>query len=134
VVNLPNVRKHVSASLNRYTPNIAYLEFDRGPRIAGNSKMNLQSLALHGWKSLAVYSDIALGRLLIGMVLFVTFLGAGSLIAIMLKIFGLYQTIPGWLSIMVYQSLLSAISLIFIVLVVLISTLNRNQNSIRKVL
>ena len=70
---------------------------DRGPRYAGQSKMNFVGLVLHGFKGMMVFAEDVLVRVGIasGAVAAMTVLGI--LIATLLKFYG-YAT-PGWFSI-----------------------------------
>lgn len=70
---------------------------DRGPRYAGQSKMNFVGLALHGFKALMVFAEDVFVRVGIACT-GVSFLAiAGALFAVVLKLVG-YAT-PGWFSV-----------------------------------
>lgn len=70
---------------------------DRGPRYAGQSKMNFVGLALHGFRGLMVFAEDVLVRVGIActLVAALSVLGGGT--AIGLKLFG-FAT-PGWFSV-----------------------------------
>ena len=70
---------------------------DRGPRYAGQSKMNFVGLALHGFKGLMVFAEDVLVRVGIACSVVATLSLVGSACAIGLKIFN-YST-PGWFSV-----------------------------------
>jgi hypothetical protein len=70
---------------------------DRGPRYAGQSKMNFVGLALHGFKGLMVFAEDVLVRVGIACALVAMLAVTGSVIAIALKVLG-YAT-PGWFSV-----------------------------------
>jgi hypothetical protein len=70
---------------------------DRGPRFAGQSKMNFVGLVLHGFKALMVFAEDVLVRVGIacGLIAALSVIGAG--VAIILKMIG-FST-PGWFSV-----------------------------------
>lgn len=69
----------------------------RGPRYAGQSKMNFVGLALHGFKGLMVFAEDVLVRVGIACAVIATMAVTGAAIAIGLKLLG-FST-PGWFSI-----------------------------------
>ena len=70
---------------------------DRGPRYAGQSKMNFVGLALHGFKGLMVFAEDVLVRVGIACALVALLSVLGSVVAIVLKLLG-FAT-PGWFSV-----------------------------------
>jgi len=76
---------------------IATCLLDRGPRYAGQSKMNFVGLALHGFKGLMVFAEDVLVRVGIACTVVAMLSVAGSVIAVALKLLG-YAT-PGWFSV-----------------------------------
>lgn len=70
---------------------------DRGPRYAGQSKMNFVGLALHGFKGLMVFAEDVLVRVGIVCAALAGIAGLGILFAIFLKVLG-FAT-PGWFSV-----------------------------------
>jgi glycosyltransferase involved in cell wall biosynthesis len=70
---------------------------DRGPRYAGNSKMNFVGLALHGFKALMVFAEDVLVRVGIACALVAALSVVGVVVAIVLKSVG-FAT-PGWFSV-----------------------------------
>jgi hypothetical protein len=70
---------------------------DRGPRYAGQSKMNFVGLALHGFKALMVFAEDVLVRVGIACALVAALSVAISFVAIGLKLMG-FAT-PGWFSV-----------------------------------
>jgi GT2 family glycosyltransferase len=69
----------------------------RGPRYAGQSKMNFVGLALHGFKGLMVFAEDVLVRVGIACVAIASLSVAGAVAAIILKLVG-FAT-PGWFSV-----------------------------------
>lgn len=76
---------------------MAACPLDRGPRYAGQSKMNFVGLALHGFKGLMVFAEDVLVRVGIACALVAVLSVVGSLAAIVLKLVG-FAT-PGWFSV-----------------------------------
>jgi hypothetical protein len=76
---------------------MATCALDRGPRYAGQSKMNFVNLALHGFKALMVFAEDVLVRVGIAcaIVAALSVLGVGA--AVVLKLIG-FAT-PGWFSV-----------------------------------
>lgn len=70
---------------------------DRGPRYAGQSKMNFVGLALHGFKGLMVFAEDVLVRVGIACAAIACTAIAGAALAVLLKLVG-FST-PGWFSI-----------------------------------
>jgi glycosyltransferase involved in cell wall biosynthesis len=70
---------------------------DRGPRYAGQSKMNFVGLALHGFKGLMVFAEDVLVRAGIACAIIASLSVVGAIAAIFLKLLG-FST-PGWFSV-----------------------------------
>ena len=93
----PAIWNNLAAAITRSPiPRIA-LPVARGVRFAGKSRMNFQSLLVHGVSAMAVYADYVLLRILIGS----TLLAGLAVIAIALVVgirLGTNWAIPGWAS------------------------------------
>jgi glycosyltransferase involved in cell wall biosynthesis len=88
---------HVAGCVLASKLRIETCSLDRGPRYAGQSKMNFIGLALHGFKGLMVFAEDVLVRVGIACTI-VAFLSVfGSVVAVGLKVFG-FAT-PGWFSV-----------------------------------
>jgi hypothetical protein len=87
---------HVAAAVLASKLRTGVCPLDRGPRYAGQSKMNFVGLALHGFKALMVFAEDVLVRVGIASALIATFAVVGSVAAVLLKLMG-YST-PGWFS------------------------------------
>jgi hypothetical protein len=70
---------------------------DRGPRYAGQSKMNFVGLVLHGFRALMVFADDVLVRVGIACIGIASFTITGGIAAVLLKLFD-FST-PGWFSV-----------------------------------
>jgi hypothetical protein len=88
---------HVAACVLNSKLRMVTCPLDRGPRYAGQSKMNFVGLALHGFKGLMVFAEDVLVRVGIACALVAALAVAGSMLAIVLKVLG-FAT-PGWFSI-----------------------------------
>lgn len=88
---------HVAAAVLASRLRTASCALDRGPRYAGQSKMNFVGLALHGFKALMVFAEDVLVRVGIACSLIAALSLVGIATAIGLKLAG-YST-PGWFSI-----------------------------------
>lgn len=88
---------HVAAAVLASKLRTGTCALDRGPRYAGQSKMNFVGLALHGFKALMVFAEDVLVRVGIACALIATVSVLGSVLAIGLKLAG-FST-PGWFSI-----------------------------------
>jgi polyisoprenyl-phosphate glycosyltransferase len=97
VVSNASIWNNLAATLTRSRLPLTGLPSDRGTRYAGKSKMNFVSLVMHGLSAMAVYSDIAMVRLMIGTLALssITLLGILGVIAIR---FLTNLAIPGWAS------------------------------------
>lgn len=88
---------HVAGAVLASKLRAATCSLDRGPRYAGQSKMNFVGLVLHGFKGLMVFAEDVLVRVGIACAVIAGFAVAGSAAAIALKLLG-YST-PGWFSV-----------------------------------
>lgn len=96
LVSMQELPIHVAAAVLASKLRTGVCPLDRGPRYAGQSKMNFVGLALHGFKALMVFAEDVLVRVGIASALIATFAVVGSVAAVMLKLMG-YST-PGWFS------------------------------------
>jgi polyisoprenyl-phosphate glycosyltransferase len=88
---------HVAGCVLTSKLRVATCPLDRGPRYAGQSKMNFVGLALHGFRGLMVFAEDVLVRVGIACTLVAALSIAGSAAAIVLKVLG-FAT-PGWFSV-----------------------------------
>jgi hypothetical protein len=97
MVTMQELSLHVAGAVLASKLRVNIVPLDRGPRYAGQSKMNFFGLALHGFKALMVFAEDVLVRVGVASALIATFTVAGALTAVVLKWMG-YST-PGWFSI-----------------------------------
>jgi Glycosyltransferases involved in cell wall biogenesis len=97
LVAMQELSIHVAGAVLASKLRTAACPLDRGPRYAGQSKMNFVGLALHGFKALMVFAEDVLVRVGIACALIAALSVAGSVAAIVLKLLGL--STPGWFSV-----------------------------------
>ncbi|MBK6868858.1 MAG: glycosyltransferase [Burkholderiales bacterium] len=97
LVAMQELSIHVAGAVLASRLRMATCPLDRGPRYAGQSKMNFVGLTLHGFKGLMVFAEDVLVRVGIACALIAALSVAGSMLAIGLKLAG-FST-PGWFSI-----------------------------------
>jgi hypothetical protein len=88
---------HVAAAVVKAKLRRADVPTDRGVRYAGKSKMNFQSLVLHGLRAVMVFSDLVLIRMALALVAMAAAMIIVVLSALGVKAFG-YAT-PNWVTI-----------------------------------
>jgi glycosyltransferase involved in cell wall biosynthesis len=100
LVAMPEIWNNLAAAVSRSRIPIHPCPTDRGTRYAGQSKMNMVSLVIHGLSAVSVYSDIAFTRILV--------LSVGLAAAVLCGIVAVAGirlltdlAIPGWASYMV---------------------------------
>lgn len=97
LVAMQELSIHVAASTLASKLRLKICPISRGPRYAGQSKMNFVGLALHGFKGLMVFAEDVLVRVGISCVFIAAFSVLMAGVAIVLKLVG-YST-PGWFSV-----------------------------------
>lgn len=97
VASMSELGIHVAGTVLSSKLRIELLPLDRGPRYAGQSKMNFVGLVLHGFKGLMVFAEDVLVRVGIASAMVAGLALIGSAAAILLKLSG-YAT-PGWFSV-----------------------------------
>jgi glycosyltransferase involved in cell wall biosynthesis len=88
---------HLAGSVLTSKLRITYCPLDRGPRYAGQSKMNFVGLALHGFKGLMVFAENVLVRVGTSCSFVATLSVVGIVTVIVFKVLGF--TTPGWFSV-----------------------------------
>jgi hypothetical protein len=93
---MPEIWLHLASSLIVSRMRIGSVPSDRGTRYAGRSRMNFVSLALHGMRSMMVFAEDVMVRVVLVCVLLAV--GSGGLLtaSAMLKLLGIAT--PGWYS------------------------------------
>ncbi|HRY02322.1 MAG: glycosyltransferase [Hyphomicrobiales bacterium] len=88
---------NLAAAISRSRIPYVRLQLDRGSRLAGQSRMNFVSLALHGVSAVSVYAEVVLVRMTALAFLLGGFAMAGGLGVLAIKL-GTNWAIPGWAS------------------------------------
>ncbi len=122
VVLLPEIWNHYAAGVIRSGLPRADIPTVRGRRYAGQSKMNLVSLILHGLSAISVYVEVVAVRLIIFSLGILGIVGLGFLGLLYVR-FLTDLAIPGWatnvaigLAVIFFQALLFLTSLSFLTL------------------
>ncbi|WP_145540103.1 glycosyltransferase [Yersinia alsatica] len=97
LVTMQELSIHVAGAVLASKLRTDICSLDRGPRYAGQSKMNFVGLALHGFKGLMVFAEDVLVRVGIACALIATLSVLGAVVAVILKLIG-FST-PGWFSV-----------------------------------
>lgn len=97
LVAMQELSIHVAGAVLASKMRTAVWPLDRGPRYAGQSKMNFVGLSLHGFKALMVFAEDVLVRVGIACAAIAVLAVSGATAAIILKMVG-FST-PGWFSI-----------------------------------
>jgi len=97
LVAMQELSIHVAGAVLASKLRTSICPLDRGPRYAGQSKMNFVGLALHGFKGLMVFAEDVLVRVGIACAVIAFLAVSGAAAAIALKLIG-FST-PGWFSI-----------------------------------
>lgn len=97
LVAMQELSIHVAAAVLASKLRTQICALDRGPRYAGQSKMNFVGLTLHGFKGLMVFAEDVLVRVGLACAGIAALSVLGAAAAIILKLIG-FST-PGWFSI-----------------------------------
>ena len=122
IAGISEIWSHFPAGIMRAKIPYETLPSSRGPRLHGESKMNLVSLVIHGLSGLSVHADVVGVRLLLGI------LGLGGIIVVSIAVIVLQKLFTdihmlGWTSQIVlilggilFQMLIAALLIVFLVL------------------
>jgi hypothetical protein len=95
LVHMPELRNNLAASIMRSRIPYATLPTARGRRLAGQSRMNLVSLIVHGLSALSVYTDMIFVRVLLLAMSIAATATLGIVVVTAIR-FGTDLAIPGW--------------------------------------
>jgi glycosyltransferase involved in cell wall biosynthesis len=122
VISQAGIWNHLAATLTRSRVPLVKIDTARGPRYAGQSKMNFVSLVVHGLTAVAVYADVALVRIVILAMACAACAFAGIIATTCVRLATPYA-IPGWASsvagtlmILLFQAVLIPVIGVFVVL------------------
>ena len=97
LVAMQELSIHIAGAVLASKLRVVACPLNRGPRYAGQSKMNFVGLTLHGFKALMVFAEDVLVRVGVACTLVAALSVAGVLVAVVLKLLG-FST-PGWFSV-----------------------------------
>lgn len=113
LLRTPAAWNHLAAAVMRSRIQIVRVPTSRGTRYDGESRMNFESLVLHGMSAISVYADVAFLRILLGTFVFIAINAVIIAFAIAIRLLTSYAT-PGWATTVVGSSVnLSMESLVF---------------------
>lgn len=122
LVVVSEIWNHYAAGVLKSRVPFTEILTDRGPRLAGRSKMNFVSLVMHGLSSISVFGDVFGTRLLIGACLLIASSFIGLFIVIIVR-FSTNLAIPGWATytfglifVIIMQAVMVSLCFIFIIL------------------
>jgi polyisoprenyl-phosphate glycosyltransferase len=97
LVHDPAIWNNLAAAIARSRIPYTEIHINRGPRLAGRSRMTFVSLAVHGLSAISVYTDIVLVRIIVAACIVACIVVLGLIAVIAVK-FGTDLAIPGWAS------------------------------------
>ncbi|MVA97832.1 glycosyltransferase [Nitratireductor sp. CAU 1489] len=97
LVSMQELSVHVAGTVLASKLRTGLCALPRGPRYAGQSRMNFVGLTLHGFKGLMVFAEDVLVRVGIACTLTAALSVVGAIVAVALKLAG-FST-PGWFSV-----------------------------------
>jgi glycosyltransferase involved in cell wall biosynthesis len=100
LIGMSELWNHLAATVVRSKVQLVRLSTTRGGRYAGQSQMNLVSLAQHGIGAMSVFSDVLFVRLTFGAVAMFGFAAIMTSIAVGVRLFTNWA-IPGWTTLVV---------------------------------
>ncbi len=114
IAQSPESRIHIAASVLNSKLRMKPIPVDRGARYAGQSKMNLVSLTLHGIRSIMVFAESVLVRITLFCAAFAGLIFLAMAVMVIAKIAGFtilgwYSTISGILLLLLFQVAIMAL-------------------------
>ena len=114
IARSPESRIHLAASIINSKLRVVKVPLDRGARYAGQSKMNMVSLTLHGIRSIMIFAESVLVRITLFCAAFAGAILVAMAIMVVAKIIGVtilgwYSTISGILLLMLFQVAIMAL-------------------------
>ena len=117
---------HVAGTVILSKCRINSVPIDRGPRYAGQSKMNFSGLVLHGLRALMIFADFVLVRLGLASLTFIGVIFTVIMATIFLKSIGMAT--PGWFSITLGMLTLLLIQIAAFVLMFLMTSHSKDDH------
>jgi glycosyltransferase involved in cell wall biosynthesis len=127
LVHMPELWNNLPAAIMRSRVPYVTVPTARGQRYAGQSKMNLVSLAVHGLSAMSVYTDMIFVRTLIAAAV-VAGLSVLGIIAVILIRFVTDLAVPGWATTVVGNLLIVLLQTVVIVIATSLMMLSGRSN------
>jgi hypothetical protein len=122
LVCVPELWNHYAAAFSKARVPFDQVPTPRGSRLAGQSRMNLVSLMIHGLSAISVFGEEVGLRLLLASLLLSIFAGIAICAVVFIRFFT-DLAIPGWatsafglLLVLLVQGLLSSLVIVFLIL------------------
>jgi len=130
IVSLRQISSHYPGSIVYSKLPYSTVQCQRGQRFAGESRMNIVSLWLHGLSSISVYSDVVMVRALIFLIILVCLLSVAGFAVLYIKLFT-KLALPGWATTVILNLVSLMIEILFmnficVFLFIHISSQNKN--------
>ena len=127
LLTYPELPTHFAGTVILSKCRINSVPIDRGPRYAGQSKMNFSGLVLHGLKALMIFGEFVLVRLGLASLIFIGVVITVIMVSIFIKSIGMAT--PGWFSIALGLMTLLLIQIAAFVLMFLMQMGNKHHAS-----
>jgi polyisoprenyl-phosphate glycosyltransferase len=118
----PHLWNHLAATIMKSKLTLERVPVDRGRRYDGQSKMNFESLIMHGLSAISVFIDVFFFRLMIVSALIALVSTLGIIVVVLIVLFT-NLAIPGWatnaagiLAIILFQTVIFSLSAVFFIL------------------
>ena len=129
LVYTPNLWNHLAASILKSKIPIYKVAISRGKRYFGKSKMNFNSLILHGLGAMSVFIELIFTRILFFLIAFISLLIITTLTVLVIKLFT-NLAIPGWTSNVTGVLTLAILQAIIIIMVSAFMVLNSRSTKL----
>ena len=130
LLNYTELSVHLAGTVILSKCRINSVLIDRGPRYAGQSKMNFAGLVLHGMRALMIFADFVLVRLGLASLFFIGIIAIVIFSTIFLK--GIGMATPGWFSIALGMLTILLIQIAAFVLMFLMISRNKDDHKNQK--
>ena len=123
LVHNPAIWNNLAAAIVRSRIPYTEIRINRGPRLAGRSRLSLVGLAVHGLSAISVYTDIVLMRTILA----ACFLGGLAILGLITVVairFGTDWAIPGWATYVAASLIIILVQVILLVGVALFQLLS----------
>lgn len=127
VVYQPNLWNHYSGGIMQAKIPFDTVSLDRGKRYKGVSKMNFNSLVIHGLSAISVYFDQLSVRAL-RLTIYAMFFCFMTIGVVLFQKYVLHTAIPGWTSILILITAGIILQLFTLTLMVLLMQLSSRKN------